>query len=93
VGTNTEQISICISVLELASSFGAYYVAAMSLKYEPKLSNNQACGHCYRFMSGYRQGLDGPLLDYTMKTYSGHRRIPDIVLVEVQTSFDNRRRK
>ena len=43
----------------------------------------RAARHCYRFMSGYRQGLDGPLLDYTMKKYSGHRRIPDVILVEV----------
>jgi hypothetical protein len=44
-------------------------------------------------MSGYRQGLDGPLLDYTMKTHSGHSRIPDIVLVEVQTAFDETHKK
>ena len=31
---------------------------------------------CLRFMSGYRMGLVGPLLDYTMKKYSGHRIIP-----------------
>jgi hypothetical protein len=54
VGTNTEQISICISALELASSFGAYYVAAMSLKYEPKLSNNQACGQMPKRKFAYR---------------------------------------
>ena len=48
----------------------------------------RAARHCYRFMSGYRQGLDGPLLDYTMKKYSGHRRIPDDIMVEVQAAFD-----
>ena len=42
-------------------------------------------------MSGYRQGLDGPLLDYTMKKYSGHRRIPDVALFEVQAAFDKSR--
>jgi hypothetical protein len=47
-----------------------------------------AARHCYRFMSGYPQGLDGPLPDYTMKTYSEHRRIPEIVLVVVQAAFD-----
>ena len=51
----------------------------------------RAARHNYRFMSGYRQGLDGPLLDYTMKRYSGHRRIPDVVLVEVQAAFDKSR--
>ena len=36
----------------------------------------------------YRQGLDGPLLDYMMKRCSGHKRIPDSILVEVQAVFD-----
>jgi hypothetical protein len=31
--------------------------------------------HCYRFMSGYRQALDGLLRDYTVKKYSGHLRL------------------
>ena len=30
---------------------------------------------------------------YTMKTYSGHRRIPDIVLIEVQAAYDKSRKK
>jgi hypothetical protein len=155
VGTNIEQISICISVLELVSSFEAYYVDAALLNlsdggtnvknmrdgwymndtgervihkmltevvkgrghkiiFFPKfhcklnfiemvwgwmkfyhrrnytynylhLKNNlpnimlveipiifvgNAARHCYRFMNGYRQDLNGPLLDYTMKTCS-----------------------
>ena len=53
----------------------------------------KAARHCYRFMSGYRQGLDGPLLDYTMRKYSGHRGIPDIILVEVQAVFDKSRKQ
>ena len=43
----------------------------------------RAARHCYRFMTGYRQGLHRPLLGYTMKKYSEHRRIPDIILLEV----------
>ena len=39
--------------------------------------------HCLRFMSGYRQGLEGPLLDYAMKKYSSHRRIPENVTKEI----------
>jgi len=31
---------------------------------------------CDRFMSGYREGIEGPALDYVMKVYSSHRRIP-----------------
>jgi hypothetical protein len=47
-----------------------------------------AARHYHRFMSRYRQGLDGPSLDYKMEKYSGHRRIPDITLIEVQAAFD-----
>jgi hypothetical protein len=31
---------------------------------------------CQRFMSGYRIGLEGPLLDFSMKVYSSHRKFP-----------------
>jgi len=34
-----------------------------------------------RFMDAYRRGLTGPLLEYAMKKYSGHRRIPAGVTV------------
>ena len=37
----------------------------------------RASRHCLRFfMDGYRAGLVGPLLDYAMKKYKGHRMIP-----------------
>ena len=32
--------------------------------------------YCFRFMSGYRSGLTGLLLDYSVKKYKGHRAIP-----------------
>ena len=32
--------------------------------------------YCLRFMSGYREGLVGPELDYAVKKYRGHRCIP-----------------
>lgn len=32
--------------------------------------------YCLIFVSGLREGLEGPLLDYTMKKYSIHRAIP-----------------
>ena len=28
-------------------------------------------------MDGYRSGITGPLLDYTVKKYRGHRAIPE----------------
>ena len=41
---------------------------------------------CYRFMDGlgYRQGLSGPILDYTLKKCTKHRSIPPNLVVEVQ---------
>jgi hypothetical protein len=41
-------------------------------------------------MAGYRQGLHGPLLDYTIKKYKGHRTIPLLVgkeLEDLESSF------
>jgi len=32
--------------------------------------------YCLRFMSGYRSGLTGTLLAYSVKRYKGHRAIP-----------------
>ena len=32
--------------------------------------------YCLRFMSGYRSGLTGVLLDYIVRKYRGHRAIP-----------------
>ena len=31
---------------------------------------------CFRFMDGYRRGLEGPLLDWANKRYSGKRCLP-----------------
>jgi hypothetical protein len=33
-------------------------------------------------MSGYRKGLEGPKLDYAMRIYTSHRRIPAEVTAE-----------
>lgn len=37
----------------------------------------RAESRCFRYMSGYRKGLVGPILDYAMKKYKSHRRFPD----------------
>jgi hypothetical protein len=34
---------------------------------------------CFRFMDAYRRGLTGLVLEYAVKRYSGHRRIPDSI--------------
>jgi transposase len=36
-----------------------------------------AYNHCDRFMSGYMMNIEGPLLDFAMKKYKGHRRFPN----------------
>ena len=40
--------------------------------------------HCFRFMSGYRNGLSGCLLDYAMKKYRGHRQIPAGIVADIE---------
>ena len=47
----------------------------------------RATRHCTRFMDGYRAGLVGPLLDYAMKKYKGHRMIPRDSLRIIEDEF------
>ena len=49
--------------------------------------------HCLRFMSGYRSGFTGAVLDYVMKKYKGHRRIPLMLDREIQINVDEMRRR
>ena len=44
--------------------------------------------HCLRFMSGYRQKLEGPLLDYAMRKYTSHRVVPLGVTEELTKEYD-----
>ena len=44
--------------------------------------------HCLRFMSGYRQNLEGPLLDYAMRKYTSHRVVPQGVAEELSKEYD-----
>ncbi len=48
----------------------------------------KAFTHCLHIMSGYRLGLSGPLLDFTMKKYTSHRRIPDGVIGYLETQYE-----
>ncbi len=43
--------------------------------------------HCLRFMDGYRNGLEGPELDYAMKKFSGKRRIPLELIPSIKVDF------
>ncbi len=45
--------------------------------------------YSFRFMYGYSHGLSGPLLEYTVKKYSSHRRIPAFVLESLEEEFMN----
>lgn len=44
--------------------------------------------HCLRFMSGYRQNLEGPLLDYAMRKYTSHRVVPIVVAEELSKEYE-----
>lgn len=53
----------------------------------------KASRYCFRFMDGYRLGMAGPLLDYAMKKYHGHRMFPsDFVLSEFNKEYDSYRK-
>jgi hypothetical protein len=47
----------------------------------------RAFRYCFRFMDGYRQGFDGPLLDFSMKKYSSHRTIPSGVIKTFELDY------
>jgi hypothetical protein len=48
----------------------------------------RAARFCLRFMSGYRAGLSGPLLDFTMKKFKSHRTIPLGIIDTVTKQFE-----
>ena len=43
--------------------------------------------YCLRFMIGYKEGLQGPLLDFTMKKYKSHRSIPSGVKTLLEADY------
>ena len=43
---------------------------------------------CLRFMDGYRKGMHGPLLDYAMKKYKQHRKIPYFDINDLRSEFE-----
>ena len=54
----------------------------------------KAARHCFRFMSGYRQGLVGSLLDYTQqRKYKGHRTIPAFVITDLEKEYEDKRKQ
>jgi hypothetical protein len=58
--------------------------------------HRRALTHCFRFMSGYRRGLKGPMLDYVLKKYKGHRVVPQFAaneLVNIEGEYKQQRDK
>ena len=49
----------------------------------------RASRHCYRFLSGYRRGFHGPILDYIMKKYESHKSIPAMIANADLVSYMN----
>jgi len=51
----------------------------------------QSCARfCYRFMSGYRLGLSGPIIEFTMKKFKRHRSIPDGVVNDMKQQYEEK---
>jgi hypothetical protein len=48
----------------------------------------RAATFCLCFMSGYRAGLSGPILDFTMNKHKSHRTIPLGIVDTVTQQFD-----
>ena len=56
----------------------------------PVASARRFSRHCFRFMDGYRHGLYGPILDFVMKKFKGHRRIDATSIDAIKVEFDNK---
>ena len=52
----------------------------------------RASRHCMRFMTGYREGLTGPLLEFAVQKYKSHRAIPAFVIDEISKEYNDRKR-
>jgi hypothetical protein len=49
--------------------------------------------YCFRIMSAYREGFEGPLLDYAVRKYKSHRRIPMGVLAQISAEYAEKKEK
>jgi hypothetical protein len=52
----------------------------------------RAFRHCMRFMTGYREGLTGPLLEFAVQKYVSHQAIPAYLINEISKEFNNRKK-
>lgn len=68
----------------------------MYLETVPLQFYQRAYRHCLRVMSAYRVGLEGPLLDYAVRQYSSHRKIPEALVNQIRSEYEiiiNKKRK
>ena len=49
--------------------------------------------HCFRAIQCYREGLIGPELDYAVRKYHGHRKIPSDQIALVKDEYAIRANK
>jgi hypothetical protein len=47
----------------------------------------KAFRHCLRFMAGYRLGLTGPALAYTVRRYRSHRKLTGLVRADIEREY------
>jgi len=74
---------------------GLFQFQELLLRVVPLLKNEisisfvrKVSRHCFRYMTGYRLGLHGPELEFAMKKYKGHRRIPPDELQHIHEQLD-----
>ena len=54
-----------------------------SLESVPLITIRKFSRKCWHYMNLYRKGLSGRLVEYAVKKYKSHRRIPDSIFEEL----------
>ena len=53
----------------------------------------RAARHTFRYIHGYAEGLMGPLLDFAVRKFKGHRTITPQMTAAIKNEFDNKKRR
>ena len=59
---------------------GLQKVVPESLDSVPLIIIRKFVRKCWRYVDAYRKGISGKLVEYAIKRYKSHRRIPDAIL-------------
>ena len=59
-----------------------------SLEFVPLITIRKFLRKCWRYMDLYKKGLSGRLVEYAVKKYKSHWRIPDSIFKELN-KLDN----